>query len=111
MALLLFGCTEKSPPPVVGAPLDRPVLRLDARAGRVLVPATAIVERGGVPGVFVLTAPGQARFRMIRSGKIINGQVEILSGLDGNEILVAGGLGDVHDGSIIKNTLAADERR
>lgn len=84
---------------------------METRAGRLLVPASAMVERGGVPGVFVLTPQGQARFRMIRSGKIVNGRVEVLSGLDGNEALVAGDLRDVHDGSLIKNVLAADTGR
>lgn len=111
LALVLFGCAEKSMPPVSSNPLARPVLALQMRAGRVLVPPAAITERGGVPGVFVLTPAGQARFRMIRSGKTINARVEILSGLDGNEVLVAGDLGDVHDGSMIKNIPATDKRR
>lgn len=112
LAMLLLGCTDKAAsPPTASASLSRPVLNLETRAGRLLVPASAIVERGGVPGVFVLTPQGQARFRMIRSGKIVNGRVEILSGLDGDETLVAGDLRDVHDGSLVKNILATDARR
>ena len=111
LVVLLFGCAEKSAPPAPNSALARPVLTLNAGAGRVLIPPAVIVERGGVPGVFVLTPQAQARFRMIRSGKIINGQVEILSGLDGNETLVAGELHDVHDGRMIKNMLAADAHR
>ena len=37
------------------AALTRPLLTLDAKAGRVLVPQSALVERGGVPGVFVFS--------------------------------------------------------
>lgn len=76
-----------------------------------LVPPAVIVERGGVPGVLVLTPQAQARFRMIRRGKILNGQVEILSGLDGRETLVVGDLRDVHDGSVIKNISATDAQK
>ena len=111
LVALLFGCAEKSTPPAPSTPLARPVLTLNAGAGRVLVPPAVLVERGGVPGVFVLTPQAQARFRMIRRGKILNGQVEILSGLDGRETLVVGDLRDVHDGSVIKNISATDARR
>lgn len=99
-ALLLAACGKQAPPPAPPAPLSRPTLALAAQAGRILVPQAALVERGGIPGVFVL-ADGQARFRMVRPGKSGGGRVEILSGLDGNEILVLGDLNDVHDGSTV----------
>jgi len=47
----------------------RPTLTLDAKAGRVLVPQSALVERGGIPGVFVLGEEGRARFRMVRTAR------------------------------------------
>lgn len=101
-SLLLAGCGEKAAPPAPVAALPRPLLTPDAQAGRVLVPQAALVERGGIPGVFVLNADNQARFRMVRTGKNLNGRVEILSGLSGSETLVAGDLQDVHDGSPIQ---------
>ncbi len=100
--LLLAGCGKKAAEPAPPAALARPLLTLDAKAGRVLVPQSALVERGGVPGVFVFTGENQARFRMVRTGKNLNDRVEILSGLDGNETLVAGDLRDVVDGSSIQ---------
>jgi multidrug efflux pump subunit AcrA (membrane-fusion protein) len=100
--LLLAGCGKKTAQPAALVPLPRPVVTLDAQAGRVLVPAAALVERGGIPGVFVLNAENQARFRMVRTGKHLNGRVEILSGLSGGETLVAGDLREVHDGSPIR---------
>ena len=109
-ALLLAGCGEKAALPVPVAALERPVLTLDAQAGRVLVPEALLVERGGVPGVFVLSAENQARFRMVRTGKTVNNRVEVLSGLRGGETLVTGDLRDVHDGSPVKNLSAADKR-
>ena len=109
-ALLLAGCGEKAALPVPVAALERPVLTLDAQAGRVLVPEALLVERGGVPGVFVLSAENQARFRMVRTGKTVNNRVEVLSGLRGGETLVTGDLRDVHDGSPVKILSAADKR-
>ena len=99
--LLLAGCGKKAAEPAATAALARPLLTLDAKAGRVLLPQSTLVERGGVPGVFVFTEENQARFRMVRTGKNLNDRVEILSGLAGNETLVAGDLRDVHDGSSI----------
>ncbi|HJX16719.1 MAG TPA: hypothetical protein VJ437_00830 [Acidiferrobacterales bacterium] len=109
-ALLLAGCGEKAALPVPVAALERPVLTLDAQAGRVLVPQALLVERGGVPGVFVLSEEKQARFRMVRTGKTVNGRIEILSGLSGSETLVTGDLRDVHDGSPVKIMSVADKR-
>jgi len=100
--LLLAGCDKKAAQPAPLTALTRPVLTLDAQAGRLLVPQSALVERGGVPGVFVLSEENQARFRMVRTGKNLNDRVEILSGLSGSETLVVGDLHDVQDGSPIR---------
>jgi len=100
--LLLAACGKKTLEPTPLAALARPALTLDTKAGRVLIPQSALVERGGIPGVFELTAENQARFRMVRTGKNLNDRVEILSGLSGNETLVAGDLHDVQDGSPIQ---------
>lgn len=99
--LLLAGCGKKAAEPAPPAALARPVLTLGAKAGRVLVPPSVLVERGGVPGVFVFSEENQARFRMVRTGKNLNDRVEILSGLGGNETLIAGDLRDVVDGSLV----------
>lgn len=100
---LLVACGRKPAPPGAALPgLDRPLLTLDVKSsGRILIPQAALVERGGLPGVFVLGADNQARFRMVRPGKTGNGRVEILSGLSGDETLVLGDLHEVHDGSPI----------
>lgn len=100
--LLLAACGKKTAEPAPLAALARPVVMLDTKADRVLVPQAALVERGGIPGVFVMTEEQQARFRMVRTGKNLNDRVEILSGLSGSETLVAGDLRDVHDGSPIR---------
>jgi hypothetical protein len=101
--IALAGCGRKAAPPAAVVPtIERPLLTLDVKSsGRILVPQAALVERGGIPGVFVLGTDSQARFRMVRPGKTANGRVEILSGLGGDETLVLGDLHDVHDGSPI----------
>lgn len=55
-----------------------------------LVPQSAVIERSGIQGVFVVEND-QAYFRMVRLGQQINGRVEIQAGLRlGDEIVVTG---------------------
>lgn len=107
-ALVLAGCApEPTYPPPELPRLERPVQALAVRPGeRVLIPRAALVERAGVPGVFVLDEQGRARFRMVRTGKTVGARIEILSGLAGNERLVLGDLDAVRDGSPIKPVAA-----
>ena len=103
-ALALAGCQKKPSPPPSLPNVDRPVLSLQVKPAellRIRIPRQALVERGGVAGVFVLNPAGEARFRMVRSGGTLGVQVEILSGLHGDETLVLGDLAEVHDGSPI----------
>ena len=60
------------------------------------------LELRGIPGVFVLSEAGEARFRLVRPCRTSDSLVEILSGLHGNETLVLGDLAAVHDGSPIE---------
>ena len=103
--LPLAGCQKKPPTPPPSLPrVDRPVLSLHVKPEdllRIRIPRQALVERGGIPGVFVLSPAGEARFRMVQSGGAQGTQVNILSGLHGDENLVLGDLADVHDGSPI----------
>lgn len=107
--LALAACHRQGPsdvpPPPPRPQLERPVLQLaearGERAVRVLIPRRALVERGGIPGVFVLDEQGQARFRMVRPGRRTGERIEILAGLKGGERLVLGDLAAVHDGSPI----------
>jgi RND family efflux transporter MFP subunit len=49
--------------------------------GMLLVPKSAIVEQGQLQGVFIVDDQMAARFRLVRTGKSIDGQVEVVSGL------------------------------
>lgn len=57
----------------------------------ILVPASAIVQRGQLTGVFAVDAESIARLRLIKTGKSFGDRVEVLSGLsEGDRIVVAG---------------------
>lgn len=113
LSLALAGCDKKPPEAPPSLPrVERPVLALDVKPGatlRIKIPRAVLVERGGVPGVFVLSEAGEARFRLVRPGRTGDAQVEILSGLHGTETLVLGDLAAVHDGTPI--TMKQDIRR
>jgi len=102
--LALAGCKKEPPVPSPSLPsLERPVLTLQVKPdalSTLTIPRPALIERGGIPGVFVLENH-QARFRMVRPGKVGATQVQVLSGLHGDETLVLGDLAEVHDGSPI----------
>jgi multidrug efflux pump subunit AcrA (membrane-fusion protein) len=112
-AALAGGChRDAAVPSPVPASITRPLLQLNAAPGTwdtrplVEIPQGALVERGGVSGVFVLSA-GEARFRMVKVGRPVDGRVEILSGLRGDETLVTGDLNDVHDGTPVSGPAPA----
>jgi len=67
----------------------------------VTVPARALTERGGLTGVFVVGDDGAARFRWLRTGRFLNDNVEIGTGLTGNEIVVARNDDRLRDGDLI----------
>jgi multidrug efflux pump subunit AcrA (membrane-fusion protein) len=45
------------------------------------IPSSAIVDQGQLTGIFIIEEDGTARFRLIRTGRKIDGSVEVLSGL------------------------------
>ncbi|HOX24583.1 MAG TPA: efflux RND transporter periplasmic adaptor subunit [Candidatus Krumholzibacteria bacterium] len=54
----------------------------------VLVPAEALHARGQLTGVWIVDDTSTAHLRWIRSGRAIGDEVEVLSGLQGGEVLV-----------------------
>lgn len=69
---------------------DRPAL---------LVPIRALVERGQLTAVYVVGADDVARLRLVTVGARHADRVEILSGLEGGERIVAEGAPRVSDGT------------
>ena len=62
--------------------------KLGQRDG-VRLPESAVQNRAGITGVFVVDAEGQAKYRMVRTGTASAGQVEILAGLNPGEKVVS----------------------
>ena len=61
---------------------------IDTRSA-ITVPKSAVWERGGVTGVFVIDNQNTARVRLVKTGKTFDGRVEIVSGLsDGEAVAV-----------------------
>jgi multidrug efflux system membrane fusion protein len=54
-----------------------------------VVPATAVLRRAGLDGVFVVNAAGIAGFRLVRVGAMHGDQTEILAGLAAGERVVS----------------------
>lgn len=111
--LLLAACEHGAAPTPVPVPptLERAVVRVAAPAPgstNLAIPRAAFIERGGLPGVFVLDDRGRARFRLVRLGKIAGDRLEIISGLNAGETLVRGDLAQVRDGSPIKTSNRTD---
>ena len=89
---------------------ETPGLRT-GRFGRVLVsegqslaltvPSEAVVRRGQLETVFVVES-GQARLRLVRSGRERNGRLEISSGLSGGESVVLAEAAELVDGQRVE---------
>lgn len=111
-AAALAACSRApAPAPALELPArERPTATVTRPArGNVQVPRAALVELGGVPGVFVVE-DGRARFRMVRLGTRAPERIEVISGLRGGEVLVLGDLREVHDGSPIEQKGTANKR-
>ncbi len=52
------------------------------------IPASAVIERAGISGVFVVDQNHVAHYRMVRAGDTVSGQTEIQAGLSAGEQVV-----------------------
>lgn len=60
-----------------------------AQSTALMVPTSALVQRAGLDGVFVVSADGVAALRLVRAGAAHDGLTEILAGLAAGERVVA----------------------
>ncbi len=67
-----------------------------------VVPSSAIVQRGQLTGVYVVDDQHLTAFRLIRTGKVFDRGVEVLSGLKPGERIVTAEVSRVTDGARIK---------
>ena len=86
-------------------------IRDEARFSVLTVPGEAIVpDLDGTPVIFVYDPAEQRVFsRQIRVGSVYGEEVEVVSGLDGSEMIVIGGQHRVRDGSAVEATTQAAE--
>ena len=70
-----------------------------------VVPISAIVERAGIEGVFVVEGTDTARFRSIRTGKVWQDYNEVLAGVEAGLSVVINPPSALRDGDLIKGQL------
>jgi RND family efflux transporter MFP subunit len=72
-----------------------------AEGGGLRVPGAAVVVRGQMEIVFVVQ-DNRAQLRLVKSGKHLNDEIEILSGLEPGEVVVTSGASKLRDGQRVQ---------
>ncbi len=67
-----------------------------------VIARTAVVERGGLRGVFVVDAEQRAHFRWLRFGREWPDRLQVQAGVSQGERIVADSVSLVHDGDLIR---------
>jgi RND family efflux transporter MFP subunit len=83
------------------------VLIPEGRIQVLLVPKSAIVEKGQLSGVYVVDDRGVMTYRMVRAGRSYGDRVEMLSGLRNGETIAIAGLEKAVDGGVVKESKSA----
>lgn len=68
----------------------------------IAVPQNAMIQRGQLTSVFVVDDAGIAHLRLVKAGKVSEGQIEILSGLSEGERIVTSGAEKLSDGNKVQ---------
>jgi RND family efflux transporter MFP subunit len=66
------------------------------------VPSAAVVDHGELQGIFVVGANGNVEFRLVKTGKTLGNQVEILSGLAAGEKIAVSQIDRLRDGARVE---------
>lgn len=72
------------------------------------LPTSALTERAGVPGVFVIDASGRARFRSLQVGRLWQGAWEVLAGIEAGATVVNNPASVLRDGDRVQVRTPAD---
>ena len=67
------------------------------------VPLKAVVEKGQLTGVYAVDNGGNVNYRLVRTGKIYGGKMEILSGLNEGEDIIVANVENAADGGTIED--------
>ncbi len=73
---------------------------LETHKGALVIPADALIDRGGVRGVFV-AADSTAHFTAVSEGLVVGDLIEITAGLSRGDRVVSFGQQSLQDGSVI----------
>jgi RND family efflux transporter MFP subunit len=68
-----------------------------------LVPKTAVLERGQLTGVYTVDDRSVITYRLVRTGKAYENAVEILSGINAKEKVITSGIEKAVDGGVLVN--------
>ena len=79
-------------------------IAIEKHSDALVIPIAAVIEEDNVSVVYIVE-DGAARQRIITTGIEENGQVEILSGLSGNEEIIVTGQSGLRDGSKVLASL------
>lgn len=69
---------------------------------KIIVPQTAVFQRGQLTGVYVAGEGGVAQLRLITMGKAYGAEVEVLSGLEPGETIVVDKIGQITEGAVVR---------
>lgn len=69
---------------------------------QLMVPKSAVKEKGQLTGVYVVGPNNVLSFRLLRLGRTAGEQIEVLAGLTGQEYIVVGGVEQAVDGALWK---------
>ncbi|MGB5435182.1 MAG: efflux RND transporter periplasmic adaptor subunit, partial [Maribacter sp.] len=64
-----------------------------------LIPKAALVENGGLKGVYTISDQNRALLRWLRLGKTYGDRVEVLSGLNSDEEYIISAEGKLYNGA------------
>jgi RND family efflux transporter MFP subunit len=78
------------------------VLIPEGKKEAVLIPPGAIVQKGQLTGVYAVDDKGVIAYRLIRTGKPYDGQVEVLSGIKAGDSIIVEGVDKAVDGGVVK---------
>jgi RND family efflux transporter MFP subunit len=67
-----------------------------------LAPRSAIVEKGQLTGVYTVDGSGIVSFRLVRTGREVDGRLEILSGVRAGERIIVSGVEKAVDGGVLE---------
>jgi RND family efflux transporter MFP subunit len=93
---------------LISGMFGRIALPIGATKETLLIPTTALIQRGQLQGVYVVEtageksiAPSIAMMRWVKTGKTQDGQVEIVSGLKAGDRIVTSNIAQLSDGQAV----------